>query len=136
MSDRVITHEGELALAISNSVVRILAGTTGRGPTKARTTFGNNAIFVVLHDALTKGERNLVAVGESDTVLHVRRLWQTVMEEACKTEIEALTGRKVVGFMSDNHIDPDIAVEVFILEPIPREAPQKPRFVAAAGPAV
>ena len=37
-------------------------------------------------------------------------------------EIEELTGRKVVGFMSDNHIDPDLAVEVFVLEaqPAPR----------------
>ena len=27
--------------------------------------------------------------------------------------------RKVIGFMSDNHIDPDLAVEVFVLEPLP-----------------
>jgi hypothetical protein len=26
-------------------------------------------------------------------------------------KIEGLTGRKVVGFMSDNHIDPDVAIE-------------------------
>ena len=25
----------------------------------------------------------------------------------------------VDGFMSDNHIDPDLAVEVFVLEPLP-----------------
>jgi hypothetical protein len=25
--------------------------------------------------------------------------------------------RKMIGFMSDSHIDPDIAVEVFILDP-------------------
>ena len=31
-------------------------------------------------------------------------------------------GRKVVGFMSDNHIDPDLAVEVFVLEPLPEPA--------------
>jgi uncharacterized protein YbcI len=37
------------------------------------------------------------------------------------TEIERLTGRKVIGFMSDNHIDPDLAVEVFVLEPLPKE---------------
>jgi uncharacterized protein YbcI len=37
-------------------------------------------------------------------------------------EIEELTGRKVIGFMSDNHIDPDLAVEVFVLEPLPRPA--------------
>jgi uncharacterized protein YbcI len=42
------------------------------------------------------------------------------MQETCSREIEGLTGRKVTGFMSDNHIDPDIAVEVFILEPVQR----------------
>src|SRR5436305_9096895 len=34
-------------------------------------------------------------------------------------QIEELTGRKVVGFMSDHHIDPDLAVEVFVLQPLP-----------------
>jgi hypothetical protein len=28
--------------------------------------------------------------------------------------------RKVIAFMSDNHIDPDMAVEVFVLEPLPQ----------------
>lgn len=32
-------------------------------------------------------------------------------------EIQRLTGREVVGFMSDNHIDPDLGVEVFVLHP-------------------
>jgi hypothetical protein len=27
--------------------------------------------------------------------------------------------------MSDNHIDPDLAVEVFVLEPLPRTAASK-----------
>jgi uncharacterized protein YbcI len=43
------------------------------------------------------------------------------MEEDISREIEELTGRKVIGFMSDNHIDPDLAVEVFVLEPLPRD---------------
>jgi hypothetical protein len=29
---------------------------------------------------------------------------------------QQLMGRKVIGFRSDNHIDPDLAVEVFVLE--------------------
>jgi hypothetical protein len=29
----------------------------------------------------------------------------------------------VIGFMSDNHIDPDLAVEVFVLEPLPAATP-------------
>ena len=116
MSGEGVLRDGELALAISTAVVRELASTTGRGPMRAKTTLGDNAVFVVLQDTLTRGERNLVDAGESDAVLGLRRLWQKVMRESCSRRIEDLTGRKVVGFMSDNHIDPDIAVEVFILE--------------------
>jgi uncharacterized protein YbcI len=109
---------GELAARISNTVVRELAATTGRGPTRAKTTLGENAVFVVLEDTLTKGERNLVNAGKSEAVLDLRRMWQNVMRSSCCSAIEQLIGRRVVGFMSDNHIDPDIAVEVFILEPV------------------
>jgi uncharacterized protein YbcI len=73
-------------------------------------------VFVVLQDTLTRGERTLVAAGESDPVLDLRRRRQRVMREGCSRKVEQLTGRKVMGFMSDNHMDPDIAVEMFILE--------------------
>ena len=111
-------QEGELAEAISKTVVRALARTTGRGPTKARTTLGENGVFVVLQDSLTRGEQTLADAGESAAVLDLRRRWQRVMEADVSREIEELTGRKVIGFMSDNHIDPDLAVEVFVLAPL------------------
>jgi uncharacterized protein YbcI len=112
--------DGELAAAISKTVVRALARTTGRGPTQAKTTLGENGVFVVLQDSLTVGERTLSNAGEGQAVLDLRRRWQRIMEVDISREIEELTGRKVVGFMSDNHIDPDLAVEVFVLEPLPR----------------
>jgi hypothetical protein len=31
--------------------------------------------------------------------------------------VEELTGRKVLAFLSDNHLDPDVAVESFVLSP-------------------
>jgi uncharacterized protein YbcI len=114
--------DGELAAAISTTVVRALARTTGRGPTKARTTLGENGVFVVLQDSLTHGEQTLTDAGEGAAVLDLRRRWQRVMQADLSLEIEQLTGRKVIGFMSDNHIDPDIAVEVFVLEPLPPAA--------------
>jgi uncharacterized protein YbcI len=116
-------HDGELAAAISNTVVRALARTTGRGPTKAKTTIGDNGVFVVLQDSLTRGEQTLADAGEGAAVLDLRRRWQRVMEADVSREIEELTGRKVIGFMSDNHIDPDLAVEVFVLEPLPAATP-------------
>jgi uncharacterized protein YbcI len=112
-------HDGQLTAAISNTVVQALRRTTGRGPTKARTTMGDNGVFVVLQDSLTHGEQTLTDAGEGKAVLDLRRRWQTVMQTDLCAEIEELTGRKVIGFMSDNHIDPDLAVEVFVLEPLP-----------------
>ena len=109
--------QGELAAAISNAVVGALARTTGRGPTRAKTTLGENGVFVVLQDSLTRGEQTLAHAGEGRAVLDLRRRWQGIMEADVTRDIERLTGRKVVGFMSDNHIDPDLAVEVFVLEP-------------------
>ena len=112
---------GQLAAAISDTVVRALARTTGRGPTKAKTTLGDNGVFVVLQDSLTRGEQTLANAGQGEAVLGLRKRWQHVMEADISREIEELTGRKVIGFMSDNHIDPDLAVEVFVLEPLPRD---------------
>jgi len=108
---------GELAAAISQTVVQALSETTGRGPTKAKTTIGENGVFVVLQDTLTHGERTLSDAGQGRAVLDLRRRWQAVMQADVSRAIEELTGRKVIGFMSDNHIDPDLAVEVFVLEP-------------------
>ena len=113
---------GELAARISTIVVRALARTTGRGPTKAKTTLGTNGVFVVLQDSLTHGEQTLADAGQGSAVLNLRRRWQAIMEADVSREIEVVTGRKVIGFMSDNHIDPDIAVEVFVLEPLPPAA--------------
>src|SRR3954471_24368105 len=95
--------DGELAAAISSTVVRALARTTGRGPTKARTTLGENGVFVVLQDTLTVGEQTLADAGEGAAVLDLRRRWQRVMQAEISREVERLTGRKVIGFMSDNH---------------------------------
>ncbi len=112
-------HGGQLAAAISDTVVRALARTTGRGPTKAKTTLGDNGVFVVLQDSMTRGEQTLADAGQGAAVLDLRRRWQRVMQEEISREVEELMGRKVIGFMSDNHIDPDLAVEVFVLEPLP-----------------
>ena len=86
--------EGELAAAISNTIVGALARTTGRGPTKAKTTLGENGVFVVLQDTLTLGERSLAEAGERAAVLDLRRRWQRVMQAEISGEVERLTGRR------------------------------------------
>jgi uncharacterized protein YbcI len=90
---------------------------TGRGPTKAWTSIDGDLITVVLRDTLTKGERSLVADGRSDLVMKVRKAYQDTMRQEAIAGVQQLTGRTVIAFLSDNHIDPDIAVESFVLDP-------------------
>jgi uncharacterized protein YbcI len=109
-----------LYLAISNSIVKLLRENTGRGPTKARTTIRDNVVVVMLEQTLTKGEQNLVRKGREDKVIEIRHEFQEAMREECVAEIATLTGRRVTAFMSANHIDPDIAAEIFVLDGAPR----------------
>jgi uncharacterized protein YbcI len=111
-------RDGSPASAISNLVVRLMSDYTGRGPTKARTYMNDNLITVLLQDTLTKGERSLVRNGKEDLVLSTRLAFQMTMREDLQTGLERITGRTVRAFMSSNHMDPDVAVEVFVLDEI------------------
>jgi uncharacterized protein YbcI len=116
-----VTHEhptaGSTSAAISNAVVRLLSEYTGRGPTKARTYIDEDLITVVLQDTLTKGERSLLRDGEIALVLANRKAFQNSMAADMIAAVEQLSGRSTTAFLSANHIDPDIAVESFVLAP-------------------
>jgi uncharacterized protein YbcI len=103
---------------ISNAVVRLLADSTGRGPTQARTIISGDLVVVILQNALTKGERYLVDRARVNEVLAMRRAYQDAIEKGARAAVEDAIGRTVTAFMSTNHINPDLAVEIFILEPL------------------
>jgi uncharacterized protein YbcI len=103
--------------SISRDTVKLLREYTGRGPTKARTYLTGDLVAVVLQDTLTMGERSLVREGEVDLVLKTRRAFQRTMAPQLIAAVERHTGRRVLAFLSDNHVDPDVAVESFVLEP-------------------
>ena len=108
---------GSRQAAISNLIVRTMSEYTGRGPTRARTHISDDVVTVMLRDTLTKGERSLVSDGREELVLSMRKAFQATMREDLISGVEEILGRKVIAFFSDNHIDPDMAVEVFVLAP-------------------
>ena len=107
---------GPRAAAISTAMVQLFHEYTGRGPTRARTTLDDELIVCVLADTLTASERRLVSGGEERLVLEQRSTFQRLMRDDAVAAIERLSGREVAAFMSNNHIDPDMAVETFVLE--------------------
>ena len=99
--------QGHVGVAISNMVVGELAKATGRGPTQAKTTFSANAVFVVLQDTLTTGERSLVRAGESETVLDLRRRWQRMIRDSCSRSVTTgVTKQKARMIRIASSIDP------------------------------
>jgi len=68
-----------------------------------------------LQDA-DQGERKLAGDGTDKLVLDVGRAFQQGMREDFISGIESITGRKVRAFLSANPIDPDIAIESFVLD--------------------
>ena len=65
----------------------------------------------------TPVERTLIEAGRFEAVEKTRTAFQETMRPEFTRIVEEFTGRKVVVFLSQVHVDPDVAVETFMLEP-------------------
>ena len=111
------TAGGALYSAISNAIVGIVHEYTGRGPTRARTSIRDDVVVVILQETLLKAERSLIEDDKADLVVTMRRSFQQTMRVEMSNAVTDLTGREVIAFMSDSHLEPDYSVEVFVLAP-------------------
>jgi len=109
-------ERGRLAAAISNAIVGIHREHFGRGASRARTVMGADYVICFLEDIYTPVERTLIEAGRFESVQETRTAFQDTMRETFSDAVEELTGREVVGFLSQVHVDPDLAVETFILK--------------------
>jgi uncharacterized protein YbcI len=105
-------------------VVQLFREYTGRGPTQAHTTITEDLVVVMMGDNLLKAEKSLAVDGKTELVLTMRRAVQDTMRIDLTAAIERLSHRKVIAFMSHNHINPDLASELFVLAPRDRPTPK------------
>ena len=119
-------ERGKLAAGISNAIVGIHRQYFGRGASRARTVMGADYIICFLEDIYTPVERTLIDAGRFPAVQATRSAFQDTMREKFSSAVEELSGRKVVGFLSQVHVDPDLAVETFILEATDGARPADP----------
>ncbi len=109
-------REPTLHREISRAMIHLTHEYTGRGPSRARTSINGTLVVCLLEDTLTKGEQTLVRAGHGEAVISMRHRFQEAMRAAAVAEVEKLTGSRVTSFMSTNHIDPDLAAEIFVLD--------------------
>jgi uncharacterized protein YbcI len=111
---------GRLLAEITNRIVAFMREHYGRGPIKAKTYVLDNLIVCVLSDGFTAIERTMMEGGQQDQVLTMRRDFQALMKERYTEMIEELTGRKVLAFLSQAHVEPDLTTEIFLMDgPVP-----------------
>jgi uncharacterized protein YbcI len=107
---------GETLSKITSAMVGLYRDHFGRGPTAAKTYALDDIVVCVLRDGLTVIEKTLFNGGKADTVRTMRAAFQDAVADRFKGAIEEHTGRRVIAFMSQAHVDPDLAIEVFFLD--------------------
>lgn len=107
---------------ISTGLVQLHSRYYGKGPTKAKSHMVDDTVICILQGGFTTVERTLLDTGEVEPVYQMRRRFQQAMEDEFRRIVEETTGRRVIAYMSSIHVDPDLAVEVFVLEPAEPEA--------------
>jgi uncharacterized protein YbcI len=100
---------------ISNAAVALHREHFGRGPGAAKTHISDNLVVCVLTDVFTPFEKTLIDAGQEDRVRETRAIHRSATEDVYKSRMEAVVGRQVEAHMSSIHVDPDVAVDIFVM---------------------
>jgi uncharacterized protein YbcI len=113
---------GEALAEITTALVGLHKRFYGKGPVRAKTFLLDNTVVCLLEGGFTIVERTLIDTGRDQIVRDLRHNFQLAMREQYTQIVEERLGRKVVAYLSQVHTDPDVAVELFMLEPSDRPA--------------
>jgi len=111
------TRGGSPLATVSNGIVQLLRETYGRGPTKAKSYLNDDVVLVVLEDILTTVEKTLLDDGKEALIREVRLTYQAAESNRFKSIVEDALGRRVLTYHSQVTFNPDMAFEIFVLEP-------------------
>jgi uncharacterized protein YbcI len=89
-----------------------------RRPVTAKTLLlGGELLVCVLGGVYTDVEKTMIELQRTPTVHATRNAFQEALQYKFIAAVERLSGRKVLSFMSDHHVGPDIEIELFMLTP-------------------
>jgi anti-sigma regulatory factor (Ser/Thr protein kinase)/uncharacterized protein YbcI len=105
------------AATISTEMVRIHQESYGSGAKAVKTYVHDDLVLSVLDVELLPAEAVVIASGRKDLVLDMRSSFQLELETSFTAAVERATGRQVIAFLSDTHLDPPFVTELFRLGP-------------------
>jgi uncharacterized protein YbcI len=107
-----------LLAAVTDAMVALHERYYHRAPVTAKTLLLSDEVLIcVLGQIYTEVEKTLIEVRRSAIVQETRSAFHTAMQGKFISEVERLSGRNVLAFISNQHVGPDIEVELFMLQP-------------------
>ena len=117
MTDSHAVADSSLSGVISDSLALVWRERTGRKPPGARTYISGDAVVCLIRGGMSPYEKRLIDE-ENPAVWTMREHMRIAVEADEVAEVERLTGRRVVSFLSDHDTGSDLAAELFVLEPL------------------
>lgn len=104
--------------AVSASMSALHERYYGRAPASTKSQMmGDDLLACVLGGVYTDVEKTLIEMQRSAIVQETRSAFQAAMQQRFIAEIERLTARRVLAFISNHHVGPDLEIELFVLAP-------------------
>ena len=106
----------ELLAAVTEAMIEIHMRYYHRTPVSAKTQMlGEDLLACVLAGVYTDVEKTMIELQRSAVVQETRSAFQTAMQSRFIDQVELLSGRSVLAFISNHHVGPDIEIELFML---------------------
>lgn len=106
----------DLLDAVTESMVALHERYYHRLPVSARTRMlGDEILVCVMGGVYTDVEKTMIELQRATVVQETRSAFQEAMQHKFITEVERLSGRDVLAFISNQHVGPDIELELFVL---------------------
>ena len=89
-----------------------------RKPGTAKTLLlGDDLLVSILGGVYTDVEKTMIELQRTIIVQETRSAFQLAMQHKFVSVVERLSGRSVLAFISNQHVGPDIEIEIFMLWP-------------------
>jgi uncharacterized protein YbcI len=78
---------------------------------------GDDMLACVLGGVYTDVEKTMIELQRTTIVQETRSAFQNAMQHKFIAIVEGLSGRRVLAFISNHHVGPDMEIELFLLQP-------------------
>jgi uncharacterized protein YbcI len=112
---RPLTDDAMLT-AVTAAMIALHKRYYHRTPVTAKSQLlGGDLLACVLGGVYTDVEKTLIELEQTTVVQETRSEFQNAMQHKFIEAVEGLTGRRVLAFISNHNVGPDLEIELFML---------------------